>query len=315
MADRARRAPHIRILMGTCQGARHLQAQLDSFVAQSHANWSLWVSDDGSGDATGQILQRFAQAHPAREIRLFTGPQQGISANYLSLLTHPALPQDGALIALSDQDDVWAPDRLAAVAGHLGPLAPKMPVLYGADTIVTDAALRPVGRTRRHRGRFSFPNALLQNVIAGNTAALTRGALALVRRAPPAGPVPFHDWWLYLLITGAGGDVLYDPAPRLFYRQHGTNALGAHRGPGPALRRLAHLRNGTYRDWIVANLAALRSVRSHLSPPHRACVDTLSDTLGMAGLTRWRSLRRAGALRQDLAGQLAVSVMALTGHL
>lgn len=309
------RAPHIRILMGTCQGARHLPAQLASFVAQRHGNWSLWVSDDGSTDGTWQILQRFARDHPTREIRLFSGPEQGFSTNYLSLLNHPALPRDGALIALSDQDDVWAPERLTAVAAYLGQMAPGRPVLYGANTIVTDAALRPLDQTRRHRGRFGFPNALLQNVIAGNTAALSPGALALVRRAQPAVPVPFHDWWLYLLITGAGGAVLYDPAPRLFYRQHGANALGAHRGLGPSWRRLMQLQNGTYQTWIATNLAALRSVRAALTPPHRACVDRLYATRGTAGLTRLRSLRRAGVLRRDPAGQLAVSLLALTGHI
>ncbi len=307
------RGPHIRILMGTYQGADYLQAQLDSFTAQTHDNWSLWVSDDGSTDATPGILKRFAEAHPDREIRLCTGSKKGICANFLSLLTHHDLPGD-SLIALSDQDDVWAPDRLAAVAAHLGPGRRGAPMLYGSDTIVTDAALRPLGRTRRYKWQPGFPNALLQNMVAGNTMALSAAGLALVRRAQPATPVPCHDWWLYLLITGAGGRVAYDPVPRVFYRQHGANTLGAHRGLRAALRRVACLRDGTYRDWIASNLAALDSVRVHLTAPHRACVKRLCATQGTGGVARLSSLHRAGARRHDRAGQLAVSVMALTGH-
>ena len=48
--------PHITILMATYNGARFLSAQLDSLLAQSHQNWSLIVSDDGSRDATMAIL-------------------------------------------------------------------------------------------------------------------------------------------------------------------------------------------------------------------------------------------------------------------
>ena len=102
-------APHVRILMATFQGATHLPAQLASFEAQSHADWSLWASDDGSTDATPDLLRAFAARHPGR-VRLIDGPRKGSAANFLHLLGHPDLPP--GLTALSDQDDVWLPHRL-----------------------------------------------------------------------------------------------------------------------------------------------------------------------------------------------------------
>ena len=51
---------HIAILLGTYNGASYLQEQLNSFINQSHSNWSLWVSDDGSVDSTLDIIQTFA---------------------------------------------------------------------------------------------------------------------------------------------------------------------------------------------------------------------------------------------------------------
>ena len=41
---------HIQIVMATCNGARFLREQLESFAAQDHQDWSLLVSDDHSTD-------------------------------------------------------------------------------------------------------------------------------------------------------------------------------------------------------------------------------------------------------------------------
>ena len=102
-------APHVHVLMATWNGAAHLEEQLRSFEAQTHRDWSLWVSDDGSTDATGRILADHAAAHPGR-VHLFEGPRRGSAANFLSLLAQPDLPP--GVVALADQDDVWLPHRL-----------------------------------------------------------------------------------------------------------------------------------------------------------------------------------------------------------
>jgi hypothetical protein len=51
------------ILMCTKNGATFLGEQLKSIADQTHANWSLFVSDDGSTDETRMILRRFADSH------------------------------------------------------------------------------------------------------------------------------------------------------------------------------------------------------------------------------------------------------------
>lgn len=305
--------PHIRILMGTYQGVAHLPEQLESFCTQSHRNWSLWVSDDGSSDRTWTILERFAKAHPGRDIRLLHGPKQGVSANYLSLLCHPDLPEDGGLVALSDQDDVWMPDRLAAACAHLQAATSPGPRLYAAPTVLTDTKLRPLRENGVHRTRLSFSSALVHNVVAGNTVALCPSALRLVRRARPVLPVPFHDWWLYLLVTGAGGQVVYDDTPRLYYRQHGHNTLGAHHGVWAALRRACAVWNGTYSCWVATNLGALSQIQDHLTSESRAQMAALGRN--GKGFGHLRRLKTAGIRRGDPFGQMALSALALAGRI
>ena len=100
----------IAVLLATYQGARYLQAQLDSLAGQRHGDWRLIASDDGSTDGTRDILQRFAADHPNREVTLVHGPRAGATQNFLRLISHL---REGEALAYCDQDDVWLPERLA----------------------------------------------------------------------------------------------------------------------------------------------------------------------------------------------------------
>lgn len=259
----------IRILLCTFNGAAHLEEQLQSYVAQDHVAWDLWVSDDGSDDATLAILERFRAAHGAgREIRLLRGPGQGGTANFLSLLCHPDLPRGP--VALSDQDDVWMPQKLSRALAALhkaGPVA-----LYGGQSLHTDAQLRVIGRSRLGQARPSFRNALTQNIVSGHSAVLSAGAVELVRCARPPEGLPYHDWWIYQLISAAGGEVVIDAAPVLYYRQHRANAMGAHQGAKAMRQRLALVMGRGYGDWIAANLAALAQVQGLMTVENRDLV-------------------------------------------
>lgn len=306
------RLPRITICLCTRNGAAHLQAQLDSFTAQTHRNWALWISDDGSTDATRDILHSFRRAHGARhDIRIIDGPQQGVAANYMSLLSHPDLPPGP--VALSDQDDVWHPDKLAraiaAIAPHGGP------VLYGARYLFCDAVLNVTGHAPVARRGPSFANALVQNIVSGHTAVLNAGALALVRRAGVPSDIPFHDWWLYLLVTGAGGTVICDRAKVLRYRQHGANTLGAHHGARAAAARMAMVMGHRYGDWVRANWGALRHVPGLLTLENRDLLRALcAPGAPRAGLARVTLLSRSGLHRQTRAGTAALWLAALLGR-
>lgn len=297
--------PRVRILLATRNGAAHLQPQLQSYLDQDHADWALWVSDDGSEDGTRAILERFAAAHPEREIRLLQGPGRGAAANFLSLITHPDLPPGP--VALSDQDDVWMPDRLsrglAAVTGPAGP------ALYGARTIETGPDLRPLPRQKGPLPPPSFANALVQNIVAGNTITMNGAALAALRAAG-APDVPYHDWWIYLRLSAIGAQITLDQRPVLYYRQHAGNVIGAHSGTRARLARIGALLGGAYRDWLRRNLDALLARPGDLPPAHEDAARALRDTR-----PRRRALARSGARRAGRAGQAALWALALAGRI
>lgn len=303
--------PRITILLATYNGAAHLEAQLASYLAQTHEVWDLWVSDDGSTDGTLQLLEDFRRAEgDRREIRIVEGPRRGPAANFLSLLAHPELPPGP--VALSDQDDVWLPGKLRLALDalrHVGPVA-----IYGAQSHHTDARLRRIGRSRVPRKPPSFRNALTQNLVSGHSTVLSAGARDLARRAGVTGGVPYHDWWLYQLVSGAGGDVVIDRARVLYYRQHGDNAMGAHRGLRPRLVRARQILGRTYADWVAANMAALDRVSGLLTPENRALLEDLADVPPHPGLGRPLAFRRLGLYRQTRLTTASLYLAAALGR-
>jgi glycosyltransferase involved in cell wall biosynthesis len=300
----------VAVLLATLNGAAFLSEQVASIRGQSHPELVLVASDDGSSDGTTALLRDAAQGmdHAIR-----SGPGRGSTANFLSLLGDP-LAAEAGYVAFSDQDDVWFPDKIARAVASLS-RAGARPALYCARTIVTDAALRPLGPSPLFRRRPGFGNALVQCIGGGNTMVLNPAARALVARSAGRVAPVCHDWWCYQLVSGAGGTVIYDPEPVLFYRQHDANQLGANRGALAAARRFAAALGGRYAGWNAANIAALRIVADELLPENRQILNDFAALRTVRGATALSALRRTGLWRQTWAGTLSLYGAALLGRL
>ena len=281
------------VLMCTYNGSLYLKEQLDSLGNQTFRDWSLRVSDDGSTDGSPDLAAAFRDPS-GRPPELVRGPGRGFAANFLSLIAGT----EAGYVALADQDDVWFPWKLGRAMERLAALPADRPGLVCGRTLLTDGGLRPLGPSRLHR-RFGFGNALVQNVVAGNTIVLNPAAHRLLRAAGVP-MVPYHDWWCYLIVSGAGGTILYDPEPCMFYRQHGRNVLGENRSARAVLRRAGSFGSRTWRGWFEANIAALEANRSLLTPAAQARLDAfaahdrgtaLGRTRALVALAPWRQRR------------------------
>ncbi|WP_297772744.1 glycosyltransferase [uncultured Roseovarius sp.] len=147
----------------------------------------------------------------------------------LRLITARGLSDDAALIALSDQDDIWRPDRLEKGVAAL--------LKTGADLVHSDARLVDTdGHTILQPSMFTYERRmrkpglrglLYRNNITGMTTLMRPRLLRLALPFPAQSGVHFyHDLWLGLLAAATGGVHLIEE-PLVDYRQHGTNAIGA----------------------------------------------------------------------------------------
>lgn len=299
----------VRILMACLDGAPHLPAQLASIKAQTIPRWSLDASDDGSRDSTVAILRNFAGA------RVFPGPQRGVAAAFLSLAERAARDVPDHALAFCDQDDVWFPEKLERAMSWMERAGdPRRDVLiYASRTVLTDSKLNRRGLSHLHPRLPDFRNALVQNVLGGNTVVVSPAAGQILARSVPAAlhaGVPYHDWWAYLVLSGAGAAIFNDPHPGLLYRQHGSNQLGHHDAIFGRLRRARFILRREYAQWITANLVALSKVQDLLTDKNRDVFKQFMSARELGGADFAESLKRIGIYRQTRRGDHMLRIMA-----
>lgn len=303
----------VTIVMCTYQGERFLSDQFRSIAAQTHANWRLYISDDGSADKTREIAEAFRaeQERNNRVVVVANGPRRGFAINFLTALC--ASPKS-AYYAFSDQDDIWEAGKLSRALSFLEATSGR-PALYCGRTRIVDEAGRPTGLSPAFMRPPSFANALVQNIGGGNTMVMNDAARELLCAAGPDPDIAFHDWWAYQLVSGAGGQVYYDIEPWLLYRQHDTNVLGKNSSIANRIARLRFLFEGRLRGWTDRNIRALNRVRHLLTPQNRALLDAFAEARTKSTSRRLAALRRSGVHRQTRLGNLGLIVAAIFNKL
>lgn len=302
--------PHIQILMAVYNGASYLGEQLASIATQDHSDWSLLASDDASTDGSYEVLQGFAAQHDPDRIKMISGPQAGAAANFMHLLQHSDPQAD--YLAFCDQDDVWLPHKLERAVSHLADHPADDPALYCSPTLVCDASLSNQQLSRPPQRALTFRNALVQNVVAGNTIVVNAAAARFLRNATlDVRSVTMHDWWIYQMITGLGGRIVRDDTPGLLYRQHGGNEIGAHHGLQAGMSRVTQVLQGRFRRWNDMNMTALSAVADQFTPDNQQALSTFASGRQSPLLSRLTALRASGVYRQSLLGDAALWVSAI----
>ena len=298
-----RDAAHVAILMCTKDGAAFLGEQLASIARQTHGNWSLVVSDDGSRDATLSILSHFAKDRP-QKIAVRGGPRQGVCVNFLSLATDRDIAAD--YFAFSDQDDIWYEDKIERALRWLDTVPDQVPAVYCGRTELVSNDGRPYGLSPLFTRPIAFCNAIVQSLGGGNTMVFNAAAKRLLETTGSL-DVVLHDWWLYQLVAAVGGAVHYDPRPMLKYRQHPDNLIGSNDGWGARLVRLSMVFQGRFRDWNAKNIAALQRIPAHLiTPQNRATLALFAKAREAPLFQRLYYLKQSGIYRQTLLGNIGL---------
>ena len=286
------------------QGQRYLREQLDSIVCQTHQNWTIWISDDGSSDDTHAILNEYRAKLGESQLYIYEGPADGFAANFLSLACKASITAD--YYAFADQDDIWYPDKLARAIQHLQTVPNHLPALYCGRTRCVDADNNDIGFSPLYTKRPRFTNALVQSIAGGNTMMFNNAARRILRKAGPDVKVVSHDWWAYMVVSGCGGHVVYDQTPRVRYRQHDNNLIGSKSDWSVGMTRLRMLFWGRFKNWNDINLAALHTMREHLTPENKLSLDEFSKARASHFLARQVGLMRSGIHRQTMIGNIGL---------
>lgn len=301
------RHSHVAILLATYNGARYLAEQIESIRLQDHEDWCIHASDDASSDDTLRILEHYQALLGTERMRIYTGPARGFFRNFLSLALNQEISAN--FFAFCDQDDIWHPDKLSRAVNALINIPDGVPGLYCSRTRLIDETGAILGDSHLFDRSPSFANALIQSLAGGNTMVFNPDACALLRAAGDL-EIVAHDWWLYMLVTGCDGVVIYDARPTVDYRQHTLNLIGSNTRLRDRLFRLRRLLQGGFRDWNSCNVQALNSCSSMFSAQNRAILEEFSASREAGMVGRVRGFVASGVYRQSRVDYLLLLIAA-----
>lgn len=297
---------HVAILLSTYNGELFLKEQLDSLIAQSHSNWTIFASDDGSTDETLAILEKYQTKLGDDRLILLTGPRQGFAKNFLSMVKNTSIKAD--YFAFCDQDDIWLPERLSTAIATLQSAPSNQPALFCSRTRLIDEEGCPIGLSPLFNKPTSFRNAIVQSIAGGNTMLFNHKARELLAHTCTEHTIISHDWWLYMLTSGCGGHVHYSSQPLVDYRQHGNNLMGSNSQLIGSLIRIGKVFKGTFREWNDSNLMALSHFKERLTPDSLKIYEQFQACRNSHLFRRLVLLRACGLYRQTAAGQLGLFI-------
>lgn len=262
------------ILLCTYNGAEYLRPQLDSIIAQDYQNWALHAFDDGSTDDTLEILAEYQNRLGPNKLKIHEGPRKGYAKNF-HLACHKTILL-GDFFAFSDQDDVWKPNKLNKAMRTLELHSEKSVCLFATRTQLIDSDGKVIGFSKAPKRPVKFENAIIENVAGGNTMVFNKALARLFCEIPGNVDIISHDWTLYQLVTGAGGNFVFSDTPYVLYRQHQSNSVGANNNFLAKLYRLLSFLRGNYRHWISVNCESLAHVSTNFELSSRETIENLN---------------------------------------
>lgn len=258
----------ISVAMCTYNGALFLQEQLASLSGQTRPPDELVVCDDGSSDATVEIVNAFA-AGAAFPVCLYVNEKNlGVAKNFERAIELCG----GEIIACADQDDVWRPEKLQLIEREFSS-APEVGLVF-SDAEIVNAQLEPTGHTiweysftEKHRRKFragrAFEILLGGSTVTGATMAFRSSYRKLILPIPPEAQM-IHDGWIALVVATAA-EFVYIDQPLIKYRQHERQQLGVLIPEPFNLRKVMHAARRTHAESYQQSLKKFKAVHERLA--------------------------------------------------
>jgi rhamnosyltransferase len=257
---------------------------------------------DKSSDGTEELVDDWA----SRDCRLIPLPYGeilgGAAKNFYHLLRNVDFSSFD-YISFADQDDIWLADKL--VRAHQKLSQGGFSAYSGNVTAFWPDGRELLLNKAQPQRRYDF---LFEAAGPGCSYVLkTEDALSfktfLLENWQEANKVFLHDWLIYAWFRSNGLLWFIDPIPKIQYRQHANNQVGANSGLKAFKARWLLLRQGWYRAQIAQILSLLRE-----------CVLSMQGGIDPDGnFSKAFLLRNIGQLRRRLRDRFFLLLIILLG--
>lgn len=227
--------PLVSVLMATFNGAQFLQEQVESILSQTYSPIEFIVFDDCSTDDTLRILEEYQNQG---KLRIFRNPS---NLGYVRNFERAIQEAKGELIALADQDDIWAVTKLERMTKEIG----ESLLIHSDARLIDDKGAEIAPSFEESAFKMTIPQSMTEAVLNG----FVTGCTCLFKRQLLEIALPFpdqlyiHDKWLGVLAYSKGG-LKYLKDPLTDYRQHNQNNIGALQSTVSPLKKLEKLLQG-----------------------------------------------------------------------
>ncbi len=219
----------ISVVVCTYNGERFLRQQLDSLLAQTYPPCEIRIHDDGSTDATVDIVRDYAR----RDSRVkwhVNRPGLGFNLNF----SQAFMQAEGDYVASCDQDDVWHPDKLR----HMVEALERHCLAFHNSALFVDDVARPVGLKNPHHPVTNEFYLLLKPYVPGHECVFRRELLRPY--ADILAVEPHISYATLICLTAATvGSIAYVDEPLVSWRRHAAaTSYGSGRAAGSAWKGL-----------------------------------------------------------------------------
>jgi glycosyltransferase involved in cell wall biosynthesis len=237
--------PPISVVLCTYNGAKYIEAQLASIIAQTYAVAEIIVVDDVSSDDTMAVVERAA----ARDSRISLSQNNfniGFTSNFESALQMAKHDY----IAISDQDDIWHHQKIEKMMAAFEPDAAA--IYCDSVRFTKDIPIHPIkNKSSRHVAGTNVRKLALYNTVSGHALIIRK---SLLEQALPIPNAVYYDWWLALQAVTSGG-LQYLDEILVYQRAHDTNVTITKNSSSKELRN-------NYRVMLRTHLQAFVQIAS-----------------------------------------------------
>lgn len=208
----------VSVALCTHQGASFVGRQLESILEQTRPPDEVVVCDDASADGTVELVEEVARGTSV-PVRVRSNPSPlGFRRNFERAVAECS----GDVVFLSDQDDVWLPEKIEAML----PAFTEDAAIAHCDAVLAGPDLEGSGETvfGRHPPLGAGTSTPLELIWGMGVPGCTMAFRAeLTKALVPFSELWSHDLWI-ALVGGALGDVVPVRRPLMLYRRHGGGA-------------------------------------------------------------------------------------------
>lgn len=213
------------ILLATYNGEKYIREQIESILNQTHKEFRLLISDDGSKDGTHQILEEYKNKD--NRIEIFVQKENlGVVKNFEFLLGKV----ENRYYMFSDQDDIWKENKIEK---SLEKIEEGFDLVY-TDLEVVDENLNVTyssywklkGIYNKIKKYNNFEALYLNNFVTGCTIISKKELINSFMPLPNTSKYVLHDYWISLILS-QNEKIAYIEEPLIKYRQHKNNKVGS----------------------------------------------------------------------------------------